>query len=171
VTPRVAAVLVLLTPWLGSAAYAQGAEPALQAGDAIRIVAPTLGIRQNSGILVDVRADTLVLHVRGLIPAPGERFSLSVVERLDVSVGRTSYAGYGAVVGAVLGGLAGGLLFKPECDGTQPGVTCGAFPTSGVVGAGAGAVAGWLAGRLIRPHRWVAVSLTPYAVGVVAVWQ
>jgi hypothetical protein len=164
----VAALMILTPPWLARGVHAQVAEPVLHAGDVIRIAAPQLGVRRSSGTLIDIRADTLVLSVRGLIPAPGEQFRLSLVEQLDVSVGRNSYAGYGAVIGAILGGLAGGFLLKEDCESAQEGMGCGSFPTTGVVGAGVGGLAGWLAGRLIRPHRWVSVALTPYAVGLVA---
>jgi len=95
-TTRFLAVLIpLATTWPVTAAHAQLADTVLQPGRTIRLVAPELGIRRGSGTLVDIRGDTLVLGVRGLIPEPGESFRLSLVEQLDVSIGRKSHAAYG----------------------------------------------------------------------------
>lgn len=60
------------------------------------------------------------------------------------------------------------FLFSQDCESAVEGEACSTFRATAVIATGAGGLAGWLAGGMIKPHRWAPVALTPYSVGRVA---
>jgi hypothetical protein len=102
-----------------------------------------------------MNADTPVLAV-------GERtrsFPRAAVTRLDISTGRKSNAGTGALTGSLLGAGLGAFALGTSavCRDEGVGTTCA------VVGGAAGGVAGLLIGAIIgaasKSDRWQAVPL------------
>jgi hypothetical protein len=151
---------------------------------AAQIVSPAVGQRVRLrtattspwlvGTLVAVDADTLRLRVAD--SAPVVSVARATIGRLDVSGGRHSNAGRGAVYGAaVLGGL--GLLAGVACanSDTYTWVRCdgGDVAALTVWGAAFGAGFGALIGAMSHREDWQSagvdharVSLGPRGVGV-----
>jgi hypothetical protein len=105
------------------------------------------------GQVVRVSRDTLVIrqeddaHDELVIPAAN-------VVRVEVSRGRRSHWGAGAVLGLLAGILAGSVIIPSICEDCV-GVGLFVFPAGGaVIGFGLGAGVG----ALIRTERWQEVS-------------
>ena len=169
--------------------------PPVAPGDRVRVAAPNI-VRelmterqrrsllgpppQICGSVVAMRADTLVVKIQGS-DAP-TAFPVSSVTKLEVSRGKKSNAGRGALIGGTaLAALALGLSIgdmgrecpPPEpgnpfsgfwCEETDIGDVFAATLLCGGLGAGLGALIGW-AGKSDRweevPLDGLRVSLTP----------
>jgi hypothetical protein len=120
----------------------------LTAGQRLRVSVD----RRLTGTLVSIDSSTLVLNANRR--AGLSRYRLSEVRHLDVSTGRHSRfakATLGLLAGAALGGLAGS---------TQKGDFLFSRGDILVMGAGAGAVAGFVVGLILpRGEKWVPVSI------------
>ena len=109
------------------------------------------GITTDSiGIVPDTSADTL-------------RYARNELHRLEVSVGRKSNAGRGALIGGgILGGL--GVVLGVACvadtdEGDFIGCEGSDVPLFGLAGAATGAAVGGLIGALSHREKWEAVEI------------
>ncbi|NIN73076.1 MAG: hypothetical protein GTO46_14345 [Gemmatimonadetes bacterium] len=162
IAQRMALLLTILTLAAPTTLIAQQ-EPPVQAGDRVRVTAPTIDPDMLVGTLVSLRADTCVLKVDDLwLPLALPRTS---VTKLEVQRGRKSKAGLGAgvgfVTGAVIGGLLGSYWGQESCGWMEiPCIKKPAATVLGALGFGlAGAGIGALVGSRIRVDRWEEVPL------------
>lgn len=149
------AILVVAT--LAGSPFATAAAQSLpiKAGDRVRVTAPGRGLHNLTGTFRTVRADTLVLD--------SLRVPRASVTRLEVSRGRKSNEGPGAVVGVVVGGLLGVVGGATGCAGDGFTMATGQCALSvlggGVVVGLVGLVFGQEIGRSIKTDRWEQVPL------------
>ncbi|MDH3497541.1 MAG: hypothetical protein OER21_12335 [Gemmatimonadota bacterium] len=113
------------------------------------------------GTLADLRADAVVLdvdpHDRRVVP-------FGTLRELEVSRGRQSRTGRGALIGLAAGAAAGvttvlALCAGGECESSGGNFTGFGALVVGAAGALAGTGIGALVGALIRTERWEGVSL------------
>ncbi len=132
--------------------------PQVKPGDRVRVTAPYLGIRKQAGRFETRRGDTLVVAA----PDSTMMFPVVFVMRLEVSRGRKSAVGRGALIGFLVGAgggaIAGAAALSEGCvdgDGCPAlgALVGGAF--FGLVGTGIGAVVG----ALSKAERWEEVPL------------
>ncbi len=155
---------------------------AADSGIRIRVTFSEAGTsRQATGTLTSLDADTL--SVLTTAPSAGStektapvarpvRLARSQVTRLEVSTGRHSSAGMGALIGAgigVVGGVALGVA--GQCTGSEVGLTDCVWPPGMTVGFGAvfgalGAGLGAILGALTHHETWRSVEQPP-AVGII----
>lgn len=125
----------------------------LTAGDRIRVHSRSHG--RVSGDLARVSPDSLVIvrqeEGRGELALPAD-----AVTRVDITAGRRSRKGRGALIGLLAGGAGGMAGMVTLCgDSCVGGWILLALPVGGaVVGAGVGA----LIGSQIKTERWQRVS-------------
>ena len=143
---------------------AQGAEP-LPTGRRVRVASTELGGRPLTGNLLAVDDETLLVKVTGR--AEPLRLRRSSVERLEVSRGRRSHAGTGALIGGVSLGIPFVALAAVVAS-AAPGGHCesGCVILGGFVfGATIGAPIGALIGSAFGSERWervpVSVAVAP----------
>ena len=166
-------------------AQAEGAGPTeVRPGTKVRITAPSMAPDRLTGVVADVRPDTIILAPdktgTGYVTIP-----VDAVTRLEVSrgkPGRTAMVGIGALAGFV-GGMAIGLNLNESEPCTQ-GFVClndlgrevmeGTLVTMGVALGGAlvGGVVGYALGSMIFQDSWrdvssdaVRVSIAPHRGG------
>ena len=177
---RTIAILLALAVQ-GTPLFAQGTLP--DSGIRVRVTFSEAGAsRQVTGTLMFLDADSLAVLVAApsadsaTKTAPAAQavpLARSQVTRLEVSTGRHSSAGIGALIGAgigVVGGVAMGLA--GQCNGSEvgwftycldsQGYTVGFGVVFGALGAGLGAIVG----ALIHHETWRSVEHPP-AVGVI----
>lgn len=165
-----------LTPF--GTAEAQQQPGSLHEGQRIRITAPVRGLTQITGTFVAIRSDTLLMAsvdrlyqpavYRSVAHVPGQlEVPLSTVTRLEVSRGRSSNAGRGALIGLVGGLVVGGVINYVACNAATSPRTCfesqegtqyiflGLWGASGAVGALVGA----LVGANVHRDRWESLPL------------
>jgi hypothetical protein len=110
------------------------------------------GITTDSiGIVPDASADTL-------------RYARHELQRLEVSVGRKSNAGRGALIGAVVLGGAGvafGVSAGNTCGDCEKGAAAKFAAGFGGAGAAVGALIGAAIGSKKHHHQWRAVEISP----------
>lgn len=141
------------------------AAPALQAQDTLRLAegtrvrvsAPDLALRNQTGSVVSLSADTLFLArgaERTLVAVPR-----GAITRLEVSRGRGErgksalrMAGIGFLAGAAAGALFGLSCTDPECNEYLPAIAA-------AVGAGFGAAAGGVIGATQGREVWEPVMV------------
>jgi hypothetical protein len=192
--PSTASLATALALTASANLFAQEGLP-VAPGDRVRVAAPNIvrelmTERQRRSLLgppppiygsvVAIRADTLVVKIQGS-DAP-TAFPVSSVTKLEVSRGKKSNAGRGALIGGtVFAALALGLGIAdmgrecppPEpgnpfagfwCEETEIGHVVAATLVCGGLGAGLGALIGWGA----KSDRWeevpldgLRISLTP----------
>jgi hypothetical protein len=142
-------------------------EPSIQPGTRVRVKAPTLFSRPFVGTLESVR-DSIVL-VRGNEAMPATQIRLSQIERVEVSQGKKSNAGRGAIAGFLVGAAAGAGFGISACSG---GGGCADVGTgtvalfTGAIGAGGGTLLGALIGLGSKSERWEEVSRERFRVGM-----
>jgi hypothetical protein len=131
--------------------------PPVEPGDRVRVTAAH-GIRNRVGTLRALNNDSIVLENPGLV------LPIDSVTQLEVSRGRKSRAGRGALIGLGFGvgiGAAVGFLISQdesgenECRGIEAQCTAIGAASLGLVGAGIGA----LAGAATKTDRWEEVPL------------
>ncbi len=169
-------LLAILTfvPLAGSAAQVQ--QPPVKRGARVRVTTSPpnpcpawntrclreIDSRRYVGTFVAWKGDTLVVETKGYTLA----LPLDSVTKLDVSRGRKTNTGEGAVIGLLVGGVVGaviGYASYEECVGgwacfgdLGPGVNVAA---GGVIGGLGGLVAGAFIGLAIETDRWQEVPL------------
>lgn len=128
----------------------------LEPGARVRLSAATAGIRKHVGTLQAVELDTLVVD--------SLRVPIAIITQLEISRGRRSKAGRGALIGAGGGAVAGGIVgylvgnlcySNPSGSGCRAGVTALGAGVGSAVGAGIGA----LIGRSATSDRWEVLLL------------
>ena len=155
------AAIVGVVPWETLGWRPPGADP-LPTGQRVRFVSAALGGRTLTGNLLAIDDETLLVKLAGR--AEPLRLRRASVERFEVSRGRRSGAGKGALVGGlsllVVGALAHNLCgFNPDCEGPPPPTsedTVTRLASSAAVGAGIGA----LFGSAFGGERWERVPLS-----------
>lgn len=136
----------------------------LESGGADSIVAAPQP-RVMIGRLVSVDGDSVIL-VQGR-----DQLSTSVamesIQRLEVSRGRRSRAGRGALVGFLAGAVTGAVTGYWICRGCEPDGLAGFVAlVVGGMGALAGTGVGAIVGAIARTERWEPRPLTDLPVGV-----
>jgi len=128
----------------------------LAAGERVRVTAPAMSPTPIVGAFARLGADTLVIET----PVSTRRFPRASVTRLEVSTGRRSHVGQGALYGGIVGAGVAALALGSSslCADLEAGGTCA------LVGAAGGGVAGVLLGALIgsatKSDRWEEVAPT-----------
>ena len=174
------APLILVALLSATPIAAQVASP--DSGIRVRVTFSEAGAsRQVTGTLIFLDADSLAVRVAA--PSTGSTtrtapatqpvpLARSQVTRLEVSTGRHSSAGMGALIGAgigIVGGVAVGLA--GQCNGNEvgwtfcldsQGYTVGFGAVFGALGAGLGAIVG----ALTHHETWRSVEQPP-AVGII----
>jgi len=158
------AAVVGAVPWETLGLAAQGREP-LPPGQRIRVVSKEPGGQGLTGRLLAIDDETLLVKVLGR--AEPLRLRRSSVERLEVSRGRRSHAGTGALIGGVSLGIPFVALAAVVAS-AAPGGHCesGCVILGGFVfGATIGAPIGALIGSAFGSERWervpVSVAVAP----------
>jgi len=119
-------------------------------GARVRISSTYEGLRQHVALLDSVRRDSVFLPSRGL--------AMSQVDRLEVSLGRSSFGvGRGAKRGAKLGALIGGatgalMIWDSRDDPLIRAIAVIAAPVVTLLGTAAGALVGAALGARPREH-------------------
>ena len=150
-----------------STVNAQQQPPPVKVGERVLITAPDLGLNRYLGVLMAMDSATLTVDTLEV--------ALTAMTRLEVSQGRTSGAGRGAltgggiglVTGAISGFLVGGLCYLG--GGGAGARQCRAETTAlgaGVLGV-LGAVIGAAIGRGSESDRWEEVPLDQLSVSFV----
>jgi hypothetical protein len=159
--PRIAslvAALVLVAPFPLLAQQ----ESLLAPGERVRVTAPGIGVHERVCTFSALRRDTALVMERGgtLLALP-----LASITKLEVSRGRRSRVGKGAVIGLLAGAGAGVLLGALDLAQEEGGAEYVLLGWAGL-GAGAGALFGAVLGAVIRVDRWEPVRLYPVRVGL-----
>lgn len=138
-------------------------------GERIRITIPSRGMTPLSGTLIAVRADSLLLDTGA------EKLSVprSLVARLEVSRGKRSQGGRGALIGLAGGLTLGGIIGYAACNATTSPASCfesqeGSqyyFLVTWAISGAAGALLGAVIGGRVRGERWQVVPLVGAALG------
>lgn len=134
----------------------------------VRVRAPSIAKSRIFGTVDRATPDTLVL--RGFTAAGADTIlaiPVAAITRLQVSIGTHRNAGRGLGIGLLAGGLAGAGIGALSCSGTSKFFDSGDCALIlGVLGAGAGAVVGLIAGSLTQSDRWVEVPTHSLRVSV-----
>jgi hypothetical protein len=128
-------------------------------GSRVRVTAPDYDLRQATGRVLDLTADSITIDRDGW--SPNVTLPVRNVSRLEVSIGKRPGLGFvkGAGAGFVLGTLAGlafGALQYATCEEELCGLW---FVVAVPTGAGAGLIIGGIVGIARPPDRWEEVSL------------
>jgi hypothetical protein len=167
--PRLLLVgVVLATGASGAAAQ----EFPLAAGQRVRVTAPSRGLDKQVAQVRETVGDTLVIELaessRWVVGREQiMRLPPGVVTRLDISGGRKSSLGKGALYGLVGGAAVGGVLGYVSCNASTSPASCfesqegaGIAVVYGIAGGAAvGALLGMGIGALIESERWEEVPL------------
>jgi hypothetical protein len=143
--------------WIAVLAVAQplkAQEPSIEPGARVRIKASSVFPQPIVGTLESVHDSTLVFRSGQTAPL---EIRFSQIERLEVSQGKKSNAGTGALVGGLIGTAVGavvGLVFAQGTDMPE-----GLPVMIGAAGAGSGVLLGALVGASDQSDRWVEVPL------------
>ena len=161
--------LLTLVTTVSATAFAQQ-EPPVVAGDRVRFKAPAVATERLVGTLASLAADTCVMYVEGR--ADPLTLPLASLTWLQVSRGRESRVGRGAVIGTLVG-VAVGLLAPLYVCGWEeiqcPGegsigflvLWVGSVAGGALLGAGTGALIG---STTIVDH-WETIPLNEIRVG------
>lgn len=134
-------------------------------GTPIRIQTAAKPGKWITGLAIGITPDSV-----GIIPLKTQdtlRYPRSALTRMEVSAGRKSNAGRGALIGgAVGGGLM--VIFGAACaadtnEDDYVGCEGSDVPMYGLVGAATGAAVGALIGALSHREKWEEVRLEPTA--------
>lgn len=162
------------TRWLGvvtmalaaiSVAALDGFAQQLRVGDRIRVKTTIAGGAQLIGTYYSADGDNLVLHTNdaGRYTIPWDD-----VSRLELSRGKQSNAGKGALIGLGVGaglGLASGLALAADQDDFFD-VNAGNVVAGTIGSAALGAGVGALVGMLSKSERWENVSRSNWQIQV-----
>lgn len=132
-------------------------QPPIPLGTRVRITTPAA---RTAGRLVRLRTDTVAIDRDGsTLVVPAVR-----ITRFDVSRGRRSRTGRGALLGALIGTAAGIAAGAILCSGDRCESSGGDFAGVGILALGGGGLLaglgiGAVAGALVTNERWEEVSL------------
>ncbi len=143
-------------------------ERSIEPGARVRIKAPTLSKRPIVGTFEGVR-DSILL-VRGNRATTATEIRLGQIERLDVSQGKKSNAGAGALAGLLSGAALGagfGLVACGSGSGCEDFGGTGTIALfTGAIGAGGGLLLGVIIGAATQSDRWEEVAPDRLRVGL-----
>jgi hypothetical protein len=155
-----AGILVILA--VGARAYA-GESVLAEVGSRVRVTSFS-DASLRIGTVAAIEADALVLRRAG--DDSTLRIPIGELRRLEVSSGKRSQAGRGAMIGAAIGALPGLLLtfgdYSDDVHGDGPSPAAVA-----AMGAAGGAAVGAAIGRVVKTERWVPAGLHNAGVAVV----
>ena len=130
-------------------------------GSRVRVSAPEAGTEPLIGSVVGLELHAVLVQGRsGHTPT---RVPLGPTTTIEVSGGRRSKAGRGAVLGAAVG-IVPGLLMTFGDYNTDPEHSPGAVAA---VGAAAGAAVGAAAGLALKSERWLPAEVPLVTAGIV----
>jgi len=157
------ALAVVLGLMLGGSVRADEL-PSILPGSRVRVSSSTLASGSAIGSFVGVESESVVLgNAAGGSPF---RVPLNTISKLEVSVGRRSQAGRGAMIGAAIGVTPGLLLtfgdYSSDVHGDGPSVAAVA-----AMGAAGGALLGAAIGWALKVDRWQVVEGPVAGVAVV----
>ena len=150
---RYLSVFVLLLSFqigLVQSSWVQEALP-LKPNDHLRVTVPSLNMKNQVVTYIELHERNIVVNADSTMD-----ISLSSITRLDVSQGRKSKAGMGALIGAGVGAIVGGVFYNDVKGGFR---SCPGCPYA-FYGGGAltGAAVGALIGLAFKTERWEKVS-------------
>ena len=152
---RLSALLAASLAIASSATAAAQPPRAINAGDRIRVTAPSVSNYAFVGTVIALPTDSLV--VQG--GSNTWHLSRASVTHIDLSRGRKSNALLGAGIGLLVGAGVGALIGS-GCDTELYLSSQGECAAAGAAGLGAaGALLGAVSGALIRTERWTNASL------------
>jgi hypothetical protein len=156
-----------LTLMLCACAYAaEGpaapADPSV--GSRVRITS-SAGNEPVTGVLLSIDVDALVLRREGIDAA--SRIPVAEIVKLEVSSGRRSQMGRGAMIGAAVGVMPGLLLTFGDYSSDVHGDSHAG--TVAVIGAAGGALVGAAIGWALKTEDWVPSEVPRAAVAAVPV--
>jgi len=142
---------------------AQEAPPVVP-GARVRISAPTINVNRFVGTVVKLNTDTLFLSLTNQT-AP-QAISFISVKSLEVSRGRKSKRGQGALIGLALGAGIGYLSASSGANNPQAAEPKDFYyktriPAFALYGSGIGALIGWAT----KVERWQAIPLDRVRLG------
>ncbi len=145
------------------------AQVSLRPGDRVRVTGhfchPFHTCQHSVSTFLAWKADSLVIQSNGdTLTVP-----VTLLTRLDVSRGRKTNTGEGAVTGLLVGGVAGAVigLASYECEPCFVDLGPGVYAAAGaVIGGLGGLVVGALIGLEIETDRWQEVQLHRVRVSV-----
>jgi len=156
---RSACVLVVLA--IGARAHA-GESAVVEVGSRVRVTSNSTA-PVSVGTVAAVEDDALVLRRAG--EASTLRIPIGDLRRLEVSSGRRSQAGRGAMIGTAIGAMPGLLLsfgdYSEDVHGDGPSPVAVA-----AIGAAGGAAVGAAIGWAVKTERWVPAELKDATVTV-----
>ena len=135
----------------------------VEKGDKVRVTAPEQLTTKTTGIVTGINRDSLQFMHRDSI----FQVSLSPIQRLEVSTGKKSSAGRGALIGAGSLGLTMGLLMLSTDETCSSGdVWCmdlfsrsDSFKLGLISGGLLGGLSGAIIGHFIKRDRWKKIEL------------
>jgi hypothetical protein len=133
--------------------------PLLTLGSRVRAMAPGLGAEPLIGTVVGLEPGVVLVR-RG--PAgPPLRIPVAPTTRLEVSGGRKSQAGRGAMLGAAIGAMPGLFATFGDYNTYDPNPAAVA-----AIGAAAGAAVGAGIGWALKSEQWVPAEVPAVTAGV-----
>ena len=134
---------------------------AVEVGSRVRVSAPEVGAQPLIGRVVGLEPHAVL--VRAESSGTATRVALGLSTTIEVSGGRRSKAGRGAVVGAAVGAMPGLLMTFGDYN-TDPEYSPGAVAALGAAaGAAVGAVVGWA----LKSEEWFPAEAPLVTAGVV----
>jgi hypothetical protein len=175
--PRIVLLLPALLILVPIGLHAQQ-EPPVAPGDRVRVTAPSVSARPVVGQLLAMHSDSLSIEAEKWRPGGHRQQVVNVpvgsLTQLEVSRGRTSKAGTGALVGFVVTGLAVGAFAQAFCTNftlfeSDPDDAGECLPRSLLAGGAGGLFIGVPLGLLIgsrsKGDRWEEVPLNMLRIG------
>ena len=164
---KLSVIAVLLGFALPNGITAQERSPVVE-GARVRVSATEFGGKWCTGTLVEWSTDTLTVNCWRTVERSWEeaQFPLSSISSLEVSRGRKSNVGKGALIGGLLGagaGLASGIIVANVFEEEEASIILLSMVSYGFVGAGVGA----LIGLASKSDRWEEVPLDRLKVSIV----
>ena len=153
---------------LMSCAQAHFAEPPsgsvdVSVGSRVRVTSGAAA-EPTIGTVAGLEGDALV--VRGYVSDTPMRIPIADIQRLEVSAGRMSHAGRGALIGAAVGAMSGVLVtigdYSDDVHGGDPNPAATA-----AIGAAGGALVGAAIGWRLKTDRWLPGELPKAGVSFV----
>ena len=133
---------------------------AVAVGSRVRVSAAEVGAKPLIGSVVGLEPHAVL--VRGERSGPPTRVALGPTTTIEVSGGRRSKAGRGAVLGAAVGAMPGLLMTFGDYN-TDPEYSPGAVAA---VGAAAGAVVGAAIGWALKSEKWLPAEAPSVTAGI-----
>lgn len=147
---------------LGTAALRAQGRDSLPLGARVRVVAPPQLLPPTIGTVLAQRADSLVLRI-----PPGDFVSVPVrsIRQLEISRGRSSRAGTGALVGLAIGTTATAIFLTGFCSDTDTNCQADEIVRAFAILGGPPTLLGALIGSASHGERWERVPVARLSFG------